>query len=89
MMGKRKEERYTSATELLEDLEAIRNSEAPVQARKRFDVSMLEILEEGDAIEDATDDYGDEAIAKYKVAVIALGAFSGVLSLVMLWMILL
>ena len=41
MMAKRREDRYKNVEELLLDLEAIRNGQPPVQAHKRFDVSVL------------------------------------------------
>ncbi len=84
MMAKRKEDRYENAQELLVDLEALRNGQPPLQARKKFSPSDLEQLEEGEAIEDDSIPFDDDTIAKYRMAVIALGAFSGILALIVL-----
>ncbi|MBW8000987.1 MAG: serine/threonine protein kinase [Planctomycetes bacterium] len=73
MMAKKKEDRYDNVEELLLDLEAIRQGQPPIQARQRFDVSMLEELEEGEDIEPEDEYYEDEAVGKYRAAVIVLG----------------
>jgi serine/threonine-protein kinase len=48
MMAKRKESRYDSADELLADLQAVRDGQAPMRAHTRFDISVLERLEQGE-----------------------------------------
>ncbi len=74
MMAKRKEKRYTDIEELLTDLEALREGRPPLQAHKRFDVSMFEQLEKGDAIE-KEESYKEETIAPYRMAILILSIF--------------
>ncbi len=74
MMAKRKEKRYTDIEELLTDLEALREGRPPLQAHKRFDVSMFEQLEKGDAVE-KEEGYKEETVAPYRMAILILSIF--------------
>jgi len=49
MMAKNRDERYASTADLLEDLKAVARGEAPMQARKKFEVSNFAALEAGTA----------------------------------------
>jgi serine/threonine-protein kinase len=85
MMAKNKEDRYSNSEELLEDLEAVRAGGAPLRARTKFDVSALQQLSDGEAIEEDEDDYyqGD-AVTRYKILVLGLGAALAVSVLVII-----
>jgi len=86
MMAKNKNDRYRNVDELLIDLEAVRDGQTPMRAHKRFDVSVLEQLEEGNAIgADRTDEL-EEAVTKYKTWAILLGIASAVMLLVIIMM---
>jgi serine/threonine-protein kinase len=84
MMAKRREDRYKNVDELLIDLEAIRNGQPPVQAHKRFDVSMLEPLSKGNTIEAREEVYAENALARYKVAILILSAVSAIAVLIII-----
>ena len=84
MMAKNKENRYSNCEELLEDLEAVRAGEAPLRARTRFDVSALQELSDGEAIEDQGEYYQEDAVTRYKILVIGLGAALAVSVLVII-----
>ena len=84
MMAKRREDRYSSAEELLTDLDAVREGQPPLRAHKRFDVSVLEQLEDGDAIEAEEGVSREETIAHYKIALLILGAVSAVFFLIII-----
>jgi len=71
MMAKRREKRYNDIDELLTDLEALREGRPPLQAHKRFDVSMFEQLERGDVVE-KEEGYKEEAVAQYRMAILIL-----------------
>jgi serine/threonine-protein kinase len=71
MMAKKKEDRYNDIEELLVDLNALREGQTPLQAHKRFDVSVLQQLENGDIVE-KEEDYKDEAVAQYRTAILIL-----------------
>jgi serine/threonine-protein kinase len=74
MMAKNKENRYSNCEELLEDLEAVRAGRAPYRARTKFDVSALQQLSSGEAVEEE-EYYQDPAmLTRYKIMVIGLGA---------------
>jgi len=74
MMAKKREDRYSTVEELLNDLDAVKDGQAPIRAHKRFDVSVLEQLEEGSIIEEHRELYGEDTIARYKIAVVVLAA---------------
>jgi serine/threonine protein kinase len=82
MMAKRRDDRYNNIEELLMDLEALREGHAPLQAHKRFDVSMLEKLEEGDVVAPEEGEYSEELLTRYRMLVLVLGAVSAISVLV-------
>jgi serine/threonine-protein kinase len=88
MMAKRREDRYNDMEELLVDLEALRAGQSPLRAHKRFDLSELEKLEEGEAIESEQEQavYEDDRVARYQVAVLVLGAVAVIAVLVVILM---
>ncbi len=82
MMAKRREDRYNSVEELLLDLEALRNGQPPLHAHRKFDVSMLEKLEEGDVVEVKEKVYEEETIANYRMAVLILSTVAAIFFIV-------
>jgi len=88
MMAKRKDDRYKNVEELLTDLEAVRNGQPPLRAHKRFDVSALEQLENGEAIEDQQEVYLRDTVARYRIGILILSAVAGGLLLVILLLVL-
>ncbi len=84
MMAKRRKDRYRNIGELLMDLEALREGKPPLQAHKRFDVSMLEQLENGEAIEEKEKAYEEEALANYKMAILVLSALAAIFFVVII-----
>jgi len=89
MMAKDRKERYSTMQEVITDLEAVREGRPPLVARQKFNVEALGQLEEGDAIqltESGKKLSPAEIVAKYRVLIIVLGAFSGILLLVILFM---
>jgi len=78
MMAKKRDDRYSGVEELLVDLEAVHKGQAPLRAHKRFDLSALEELEEGEALEGEGSAGSAAAIARYQVAVVVLSAVAAV-----------
>ncbi len=78
MMAKRREDRYNNIGELLEDLQAVENGQPPLRAHKKFDVSVFKQLEEGATVEAGEKVYGEEAVARYRIAILVLSAVTAV-----------
>jgi serine/threonine-protein kinase len=69
-MAKDRNKRYNTTSDLLADLESLAKGEAPLQARKKFDLSTLTALEQGTEIEydDRVQAFGsdDQALALFE-----------------------
>ncbi len=85
MMAKKKENRYNNIEELLVDLNALREGQTPLQAHKRFDVSILQQLENGDVVE-KEEVYKEEAVAQYRTAILILSIVTVVFFVIILIM---
>jgi serine/threonine-protein kinase len=89
MMAKNRNDRYKNMEETLVDLQAVRDGKPPLIARQRFNIEALEELEDGIAIETLNpriSKASEEAIAKYRMALIILGALAAVLLLAVIFM---
>ena len=89
MMAKNREDRYSNVEDLLMDLEALRQGHPPLQAHKRFDVEMLEQLEQGDTVEVDQPEDTEEIITRYRLYLLVLGAVSTVAVLIIILMLVL
>lgn len=88
MMAKRKQDRYISAEELLVDLDAVSRGEAPLRARKKFNITDLEQLQKGQSIEITSSEQKiqyEQTISKYKVIVTVLSSIIAVLVLLVIF----
>jgi serine/threonine-protein kinase len=88
MMAKDKAQRYRNVDELLEDLQAVREGQAPMRAHRRIDVSELEKLEDGEAVEVPGETMFEQIRTRYKLIILALGALSAVLVLIIILLLL-
>jgi serine/threonine-protein kinase len=89
MMAKRRENRYKNVEELLMDLESLRKGQPPLQAHKRFDVSVLEQLGKGDTVEvEEKSVYTEDTIARYKLAILILSTVSAIAVLIIILLLL-
>jgi serine/threonine-protein kinase len=89
MMAKNRDDRYSNVQELLIDLNAVRNGESPLQARKKFQVDALSKLQEGKTIVTAEPEekvYAEDAIIRYRIMILGLGALSAVLVVVIFFL---
>ncbi|NIA16802.1 MAG: protein kinase [Planctomycetes bacterium] len=87
MMAKRKEDRYSSAEELLTDLDAVRKGEPPLLARRKFNVDALEQLEKGASFDLVPEGkvYNEDTIARYRLWILLLGSVVAILILVIIF----
>jgi len=88
MMAKKKKDRYSNMEELLADLEAVRQGNPPLRARRKFSMEGLARLEEGSPVEIDTEQpniYGEEVIARYRVFMVILTALAAVLAVALVF----
>jgi len=87
-MAKRKQDRYNTAEELLNDLDAIRSGEPPLQAHKKFSVDALEQLEQGASFDLEPEEkvYHEEAFTRYRLWILLLSSAIAVLILIIIFM---
>jgi serine/threonine-protein kinase len=79
MMAKKRENRYQNVQELLADLEAVRAGKAPMRAHRKFDVSVLGQLEEGEDIEEEEEYvYREDTLSRYRIAVLILATVAAI-----------
>jgi len=88
MMAKRREKRYKNIDELLIDLEALQNGQPPIQAHKRFDVSILEEFEKGEAVELEKKAYEEDTVANYRMAILILSTIAAIFFVVIVLLLL-
>ena len=88
MMAKRREKRYKNIEELLIDLEALQNGQSPIQAHKRFDLSVLEEFEKGEVVEVKGKAYEEETIANYRMAILILSTIAAIFFVVIVLLLL-
>ena len=88
MMAKNKHDRYSNTEELLKDLRTVREGQAPMFAHRRIDVSSLEQLEDGETVEIPQDEVVEQLKTRYKTIILALGALSFVLLLIIIMLLL-
>ena len=74
--------------ELLVDLKAVREGQVPVRAHRRMDVSELEQLEDGETVEVPGEAMVEQMKTRYKTIILALGALSVVLILIIIMLLL-
>jgi hypothetical protein len=86
MMAKDRDDRYKDVKELLLDLEALQEGRTPIQAHRKFDVSVLESLEAGEKVQDEDSDYSEEKIAQYRTAILILSAVAAVFLIIIILM---
>jgi len=88
MMAKRREKRYKNIDELLIDLEALQNGQPPIQAHKRFDVSVLEEFEKGEAVQVKPKAYEEDTVANYRMAILILSTIAAIFFVVIVLLLL-
>jgi len=88
MMAKRRDDRYKNVEELLTDLEALREGQPPLQAHKRFDVSVLQQLGKGEVVDIKDETYTEETIARYRVALLILSTLAALFFLIIVLLLL-
>jgi serine/threonine-protein kinase len=88
MMAKRKQDRYTSAEELLLDLDAVSRGDAPLAARKKFNLNELEDLQKGKPIEHISEEKirYEQSLSNYKVALTIMASAIAVLALLFIFL---